>query len=175
MAKHTYDYGVIGNCAYTAHIKKDTNVSWMCWPRFDSSFIFGSLMDKDKGGEFSALPDDESYESEQYYVENTNVLCTEITCKSGKYRVTDFAPRFLQYSRYYKPLMLFRKIEPIEGYPSINVKCHPVSDYGNITPETSLGSSHIRYLGLGSQVRLTTNISLNYVMDDQSFVLNETN
>ncbi|MEQ9285605.1 MAG: glycoside hydrolase family 15 protein [Cyclobacteriaceae bacterium] len=174
MGKHTYDFGVIGNCAFTAHIKKDTNVSWLCWPRFDSSFIFGGLVDDEKGGEFSALPADENFESNQYYLENTNVLCTEITCETGKYRVTDFAPRFYQYERYYKPLMLIRKIEPIEGYSSINVKCHPVGDYGNIVPETSLGSSHIRYLGLDSQVRLTTNISLNYVMNDKTFVLNET-
>ena len=74
MAKHTYDFGVIGNCAFTAHIKKDTNVSWMCWPRFDSSFIFGGLLDTEKGGEFSALPGDEEFGSEQYYLENTNVL-----------------------------------------------------------------------------------------------------
>lgn len=174
MAKHTYDFGVIGNCAFTAHIKKDTNVSWMCWPRFDSSFIFGGLMDTEKGGEFSALPGDEEFESDQYYLENTNVLCTEISCSTGKYRVTDFAPRFLQFDRYYKPLMLVRKIEPIEGYPSINVKCNPVGDYGNKIPEVSLGSSHIRYLGLDSQVRLTTNISLNYVIGDHSFILNET-
>ena len=174
MAKHTYDFGVIGNCAFTAHIKKDTKVSWMCWPRFDSSFIFGGLLDEKKGGEFSALPMNEDIESKQYYVENTNVLCTEITCSSGKYKVTDFAPRFLQYDRNYKPLMLVRKIEPIEGYPSINVKCHPVGDYGKIIPEVSLGSSHIRYLGLDSQVRLTTNISLNYIINDQTFVLNET-
>lgn len=174
MGKHTYDFGVIGNCAFTAHIKKDTNVSWLCWPRFDSSFIFGGLVDDEKGGEFSALPADENFESHQYYLENTNVLCTEITCETGKYRVTDFAPRFYQYERYYKPLMLIRKIEPIEGYSSINVKCHPVGDYGNIVPETSLGSSHIRYLGLDSQVRLTTNISLNYVISDKTFVLNET-
>lgn len=174
MGKHTYDFGVIGNCAFTAHIKKDTNVSWLCWPRFDSSFIFGGLVDDEKGGEFSALPADENFKSHQYYLENTNVLCTEITCETGKYRVTDFAPRFYQFERYYKPLMLIRKIEPIEGYSSINVKCQPVGDYGNIVPETSLGSSHIRYLGLDSQVRLTTNISLNYVMNDKTFVLNET-
>ncbi len=174
MGKHTYEYGVIGNCAYTAHIRKDTNISWLCWPRFDSSFIFGSLVDDKKGGEFSALPRGGKYESHQYYLENTNILCTEITCETGKYRVTDFAPRFYQYERYYKPLMLIRKIEPIEGYSSINVKCQPVGDYGKVTPETSLGSSHIRYLGLNSQVRLTTNISLDYVINDKTFVLNET-
>ena len=67
MKRHTYDFGVIGNCAYTAHIKTDTNISWMCWPRFDSSFIFGGLLDDQKGGEFSALPVEGDYSSHQYY------------------------------------------------------------------------------------------------------------
>ena len=171
--KHTYDYGVIGNCAFTAHIKTDTNIEWMCWPRFDSSFIFGALLDDEKGGEFSVKPTGE-FTSNQYYIENTNVLCTEITCEEGRYRVTDFAPRFSQYDRYYKPLMVFRKVEPLSGHPKISVRCHPVSGYGEKQPERSLGSSHIRYLGLDSQLRLTTNISLSYILDDQEFVLNET-
>lgn len=172
--RHTYDYGVIGNCAYTAHIKTDTNIAWMCWPRFDSSFIFGNLIDDEKGGEFSALPAEGNYDSKQYYLENTNVLCTEITSASGKYRVTDFAPRYLQFERSYKPLMLIRKIEPISEHPNIKVVCDPVGDYGNTRPERTMGSNHIRYIGLESQVRLTTNISLSYLMKDQEFVLNET-
>lgn len=174
MARHTYDYGVIGNCAFTAHIKTDTNIAWMCWPRFDSSYIFGNLLDDQKGGEFSVLPAEGNFKSNQYYTENTNVLCTEIECATGKYRVTDFAPRFEQYERHYKPLMLIRKIEPLAGHAKIKVTCNPVGNYGNTKPERSQGSNHIRFLGLDSQVRLTTNISLNYLMHDQEFVLNET-
>ncbi len=171
--KHTYDYGVIGNCAFTAHVKTDTNIEWMCWPRFDSSFIFGGMLDPDKGGEFSIKPKGK-FKTDQYYLENTNILCTEVTCANGKYKITDFAPRFLQYDRYYRPLMLFRKIETISGHPRVIVKCHPVSQYGENRPERNLGSSHIRYLGLDSQLRLTTNISLNYLLEDEEFVLNET-
>lgn len=174
MKKHTYDYGVIGNCAFTAHIHKNSNISWMCWPRFDSSFIFGDLIDDEKGGEFSVLPSGEVADSKQYYTENTNILCTEVSSASGTYKITDFAPRFQQLDRYFKPLMLIRKIECISGSPSIKVKCEPKGDYGKITPEASLGSNHIRFLGLDSNVRLTTNISLNKVLNHQSFVLNET-
>lgn len=174
MKRHTYDFGVIGNCAYTAHIKTDTNISWMCWPRFDSSFIFGQLLDDQKGGQFSALPAESDYTSNQYYIENTNVLCTEIECASGKYRVTDFAPRYAQFDRNYKPLMLIRKLEPLSDHPKIKVVCDPVGNYGETRPDQSLGSNHIRYNGLEAQVRLTTNISLNYVKNEQEFVLNET-
>ena len=172
--RHSYDFGVIGNCAYTAHIGMDTNISWMCWPRFDSSFIFGGMLDKDKGGEFSIKPIGGIKHCEQSYLENTNILVTEIKAADGVYRVTDFAPRFLQYDRYYKPLMLFRKIERIEGNPKIVVKCEPKGEYGEVHPEISNGSNHLRFLGLESMVRLTTNISLSYLLNNESFVLNET-
>ena len=172
--RHTYDFGVIGNCAFTAHIHKDSNIDWMCWPRFDSSFIFGRLMDAEKGGEFSIKPLESQFKTHQYYIENTNILCTEIESSAGKYRITDFAPRFYQNDRYYKPLMLVRKIERLQGNPRIIVKCRPKGGYGSITPEPSMGSNHIRFLGLDAMVRLTTNISLTYVLNEDSFVLNET-
>lgn len=174
MQRHTYDYGVIGNCAFIAHIHKDTNVSWMCWPRFDSSFIFGNMLDEDRGGEFSIRPVEKEFTTHQFYVENTNILCTEVRTDTGMYRISDFAPRFYQTDRYYKPLMLVRKIERVQGNPRIVVKCKPRGDYGNIIPEPSMGSNHIRFLGLEGHVRLTTNISLTYVLHEEAFVLNET-
>ncbi|MFY0687385.1 MAG: glycoside hydrolase family 15 protein [Cyclobacteriaceae bacterium] len=174
MSRHTYDFGVIGNCAFTAHIHKDTNVSWMCWPRFDSSFIFGKMLDEEKGGEFSIQPPHQNFTTEQSYIENTNILRTVVTSDDGIYAVTDFAPRFFQSDRYYKPLMFTRKIERIEGNPRVQVKCKPVGDYGNVVPEASMGSNHIRFLGLDAHVRLTTNIALNYIVNDQSFILNDT-
>ena len=79
MSRHTYDYGLIGNCSYQAHIHKDSNIEWMCWPRFDSSFIFGGMLDKEHGGEFSIKPEGDIKESYQFYLENTNILCTEFT------------------------------------------------------------------------------------------------
>jgi GH15 family glucan-1,4-alpha-glucosidase len=172
MEKHLYETGLIGNCSFLAHIHKNTNVVWLCWPRFDSSFIFGGMLDGKKGGEFSILPDDD-FTSDQYYLENTNILCTEITCGSGKYRVTDFAPRFHQYERYYKPLMLIRKIEPLVNSPRIRVKCEPVGDYGRHQFEAYRGSNHLEYQGGDEKIRLTTNIPINYVYDEQFFVLNE--
>ncbi|MBN4062171.1 MAG: glycosyl hydrolase [Flavobacteriales bacterium] len=171
--KHTYDLGVTGNCAYMSYIDDKAHVQWMCWPRFDSSFIFGGLLDKKKGGQFSISPDAAKYKTHQYYIENTNVLCTDFECDSGKFRVTDFAPRFYQYERIYKPLMFIRKIEPLADTPSIRVCCNPVGNYGKKQPDISQGSSHIRYMGLGKQVRLSTNISLHKIMEEDAFVLNE--
>lgn len=173
MERHTYQTGIIGNCAYLAHINKNTNVDWLCWPRFDSSFVFGGLLDGESGGEFSIRPHGE-YSTKQYYLENTNILCTEISNPEGKYRITDFAPRFMQYERYYKPLMLIRKIEVLEGNPRIKVKCRPMYHYGETQFKGSRGSNHIFYEGDGESIQLSTNISLSYIEDERYFALNET-
>lgn len=166
--------GIIGNCSFMAYIDTSANIKWMCMPRFDSSFLFGSLIDDEKGGEFSIRPNNQAYTSKQYYLENTNILCTEFETENGHFKVTDFAPRFYQQDRYFKPLMILRKIEPLAGRPMVKVKCKPVGDYGNITPECLIGSNHIRYMNIGSHIRLTTNISINNIIDEKAFVLSET-
>jgi GH15 family glucan-1,4-alpha-glucosidase len=173
MEKHTYQTGIIGNCSYIAHIHQNTNISWLCWPRFDSSFVFGSMLDTKKGGEFSIAPSS-AYTSKQYYLENTNVLCTEITTESGRYKITDFAPRFQQFERYFKPLMLIRKVQLLEGNPHIKIKCQPVYDYGKSELDVIRGSNHIEYIGSGEKIRLSTNAPLSYILEDQYFILKDT-
>jgi GH15 family glucan-1,4-alpha-glucosidase len=172
MNRHQYNLGIIGNCSYLAYINVHAEVKWLCWPRFDSSFIFGSLLDEKRGGNFSITPTTE-YTSRQYYVPNTNVLCTEFQCANGKFRVMDCAPRFHQYERNFKPLMLVRKIERLDGNPIIKVVCNPVGNYGAMIPETVMSSNHVRYLNFDMQVRLTTDIPLSYILEEQSFVLDQ--
>ena len=171
MNRHVYNMGIIGNCAYNALISQDTQVMWMCLPRFDTSFIFGKLLDKD-GGEFSILPVGEATFSQQY-IENTNILETTVKSETGTYKVTDFAPRFQLYGRYFKPLMLFRKIERITGQPKVRVICKPVRDYGKEYLSISVGSNHINFRGLANSLRLTTDIPLTYLVENQSFILHD--
>jgi len=172
MDRHTYQTGIIGNCAYLAHINKNTNVDWLCWPRFDSSFVFGGLLDDEKGGEFSIRPAGE-YVSRQFYLENTNILCTEVSNDEGTYRITDFAPRFYQYERYYKPLMLIRKIEVVEGNPRVKVSCKPVYSYGDEQFHSRRGSNHLMFESSTKMLQLSTNISLSYIEDERYFALHE--
>ncbi|MGE0770105.1 MAG: glycoside hydrolase family 15 protein [Cyclobacteriaceae bacterium] len=172
MSKHQYNMGIVGNCSFLAYIDTDANVRWMCMPRFDSSFIFGSLLDSKKGGEFSICPSGK-YTSQQHYVNNSNVLCTEFHTERGKFRVVDCAPRFQNFERIFRPLMLIRKIELIDGDPAVSVCCKPVGNYGQVTAEMVNASNHIRYTGLGAQVRLTTDISLNHVASEQPFILDQ--
>ena len=174
-APHKYDMGVVGNCSFIAYVNKNTNIDWMCLPRFDSDFMFGALLDKEKGGEFSIKPADmDSACFEQNYLENTNILVTTCITPTGTYRVTDFAPRFQQYNRHFMPLMLVRKIEVVEGKPRVKVRCKPGSMRGNNEIATSYGSNHIRFLHLDADVRLSTNIPITYVIEEKEFSLTET-
>jgi len=166
--------GIIGNCSFIGYIDTTANVKWLCFPRFDSSFIFGSLLDENSGGEFSVQPAEGHYTSAQHYLKNTNILVTEFHCTEGHYTVTDFAPRFYQHDRYFRPLMMIRKIKRISGTPRIRVRCHPVGDYGKKVPQIVQGSNHIRYLNLDSQVRLSTDIPLNYILEEKGFILTDT-
>ena len=174
METHKYPFGVIGNCAYLALVDDKANIAWMCWPRFDSSFVFGTLLDDEKGGRFFVRPEWDNFTSVQNYIENTNVLETTFHCEDGIFKVVDFAPRFYLYDRSFKPLMLVRKIVPLEGRPRIRVSCQPTYQYGNLKPGTITGSNHLTYTGLGTDVRLTTNIPITFVQNEQAFVLSET-
>ena len=173
MDQHRYPYGLIGNCAYLALIHENTNVEWMCLPRFDSSFVFGKLIAGKDGGEFSVRPAHNDILTRQQYRHNTNVLETTVNIGEDAYRLTDFAPRFLQYDRNYRPLMLIRKLEPIRGLPRVRVCCEPRGNYGKKMLSEERGSSHIRYYGLDESCRLSTNIPLNYVAERREFVVDK--
>lgn len=170
--KHTYPFGIIGNCSFMSYISENGDVVWQCWPKFDSSFIFGSLLDDENGGYFQISPE-KKYQSHQYYLPNTNILVTHFISSDGEFKLIDFAPRFLNYERHHKPISLFRKIELISGTPLIKIRCQPVGKYGEVKAQKSFGSNSINYLGLDKQVRLTTNASLTHIVDENSFTLTE--
>src|SRR5918995_5396600 len=164
-----YSLGIIGNCAYSALVR-DGSVEWMCWPRPDSSFVFGSLLDRENGGVF-AIEGVDAETVTQEYVENTNVLRTVFSGPHGEFELYDFAPRFLLYDRYYKPPMLVRVLRPISGEPRAVVRCRPVYDYGLLEPTAWAASNHVEYRGFPAPMRLTTNVPLAYIEDERPFLL----
>jgi len=161
--------GIIGNCSYSA-LLREGSVEWLCWPRPDSSFLFGPLLDRDRGGVFTVEGID-AQEVRQEYVENTNVLRTVFSGVDGSFELIDFAPRFLLYDRSFKPSMLVRILRPLSGEPKARVRCRPVYDYGLAQTGSWRASNHIEYTGYPAPVRLTTNVALTYVEDERPFLL----
>lgn len=166
---HRYEMGIVGNCSYMGYIDTLGDVRWLCMPRFDSFPIFGSLLADGQGGSFR-LVGAEATPLRQYYVDNTNILVTEIQTAGGSVRITDCAPRFQEHGRRFRPNMLLRRIEPLSGSPLIQVRCRPMSPVGaNI--EIAQGSNHLRFLGMPSTTRLTTDLTLANLIEGTPFLL----
>lgn len=163
------DLGLIGNCQYSALVANTGEIVWCCLPRFDSEPIFASLLDARDGGRFAVGAHDGRAGS-QRYLDNTNVLETTFRTDGGSFRLIDFAPRFVQYDRTFRPTQIIRIIEPIEGSPRVRVLCEPVRGWSK-SPATALpGSNHVQYEGFESPLRLTTDIPLSY-LNGQPFTL----
>jgi GH15 family glucan-1,4-alpha-glucosidase len=167
----TRDLAIIGNCSYSALVRKGS-VEWLCWPRPDSSFVFGPLLDREQGGAFvvDAL---DARTVTQEYVENTNVVRTVFASDKGAFELFDFAPRFQLFERYFKPQMLIRIMRPLSGEPRARIRCRPVYDYGLVQSGSWRASNHIEFTGFPGAVRLTTNVPLTYVEDERPFLLEE--
>ncbi len=167
----THGLGIIGNCSYNA-LLREGSVEWLCWPRPDSSFVFGPLLDRDRGGVF-AVEGIDTTDVRQEYIENTNVLRTVFRCAGGEFELIDFAPRFQLYDRYFKPQMLVRIMRPLSGEPRARVRCRPVYEYGLIETRHWRASNHIEFTGFPTPVRLTSNVPLTYVEDQRPFLLEQ--
>jgi len=163
------DLGLIGNCQFSALVHNSGEVVWCCLPRFDSEPVFSTLLDSQDGGCFRIGPAGGESGS-QSYVANTNILETTFTTSTGSFKVIDFAPRFMQFSRAFRPTQLMRIVEPIEGAPRIAVACEPRLGWSKVRPSRSQGSHHVRFEAFASQLRLTTDIPLSY-LSGQPFTL----
>ncbi len=165
------DLGLIGNCQFSALVERTGAVVWSCLPRFDSEPVFAALLDHEDGGEFRVAPADGG-SGTQRYQPNTNVLETTFSVDGGSFRVIDFAPRFLQYGRAFRPTQLYRIVEPLSGTPRIRVRCEPRLGWSKQRPQQIQGSNHVRFEGFESQLRLTTDIPLSY-LGGHAFALTE--
>lgn len=164
-------HALIGNCSYQALVDHQGRIDWLCWPRFDSSPVFGGLLDETKGGFFAVQPATSDWVSEQHYIPNTNIVETVFKDHRGVFAVVDFAPRFRQFERHYKPNMLVRRLRRISGEPTVRVQCRPTYDWAQVQPSARIASNHISYDIPGEQLRLTTDVPLNYVIEERAFLL----
>lgn len=171
---------VLGNCSFSALVDKNARIVWSCLPRYDGDPVFCSLMNGGKGDEgdgdeargYFSIEIEDFARSEQYYRHNTAILVTLLYDSRGSaVEITDFAPRFKQLGRVYRPVMIVRQLRPVIGAPRIRVRLRPGADYGRASPETTHGSNHIRYLTPSMPLRLTTDLPLSYLLEEVPFVL----
>ncbi|TKR34170.1 glycoside hydrolase family 15 protein [Luteimonas gilva] len=172
MSEATLDLGLVGNGSFAALLDKRGRVVWGCLPAFDGDPTFCALLSpKREGGDY-AIELEDFAESEQHYLPNTAVLRTILRDGRGNaVEITDFAPRWHRHGRFYRPVMLVRRVRPLLGHPRIRIRLRPLADYGASQPETTWGSNHIRYLVPGFTLRLTSDVPVRLLRDELPFAL----
>jgi GH15 family glucan-1,4-alpha-glucosidase len=169
-AAATLELGLVGNCTFNALIDGAGTVVWCCMPRPDGDPVLHALLGRagsdGVSGRF-AVEVANLAEARQRYVPNTAILETELVDRDGNVaRITDFAPRFTDRGRMFRPLLLVRRIAPVRGRPTIRVRVQPAFEYGARRPDVTRGSHHIRYYHAGQAVRLTTDMPIAFAIDE---------
>lgn len=169
--------GMIGNCQINTLIDQQGNFVWGCMPQFDSDPVFCTLLQDQPDAAERGLYRVElvgCVRTEQAYLRNTAILETRLWDDHGNgVSVIDFAPRFQHFGRSWHPVMLMRVITPLAGTPRVRVRLRPAHTYGAGDPELTVGSNHIRYVMPDLTLRLTTDVPLTAVRDEQVFSLRE--
>ena len=127
--KNSLNLGIIGNCKSAALINEDSSIDWCCLPQFDSPSVFGKIIDEKIGGSFK-IECDPSYQIKQYYIENTNILCTRFSQGENIFELLDFMPRYQKEDGlYYAPPELTRVFKYISGSPKLKIIYDPRLEY----------------------------------------------
>jgi len=167
------ELGLIGNGSVAALVDPQARIVWGCVPAFDGDPVFCGLLSphQHEGGDW-AIELENFVSAEQAYISNTAMLRTVLRdAHGGAVEIVDFAPRWHQNDRFYRPVMLVRRLRPLAGTPRIRVRLRPLAEYGSVKPEITWGSNHIRYIIPEFTLRMTSDIPVRLVRDALPFVL----
>jgi GH15 family glucan-1,4-alpha-glucosidase len=118
-------HGVVGDLHTVALVGMDGSIDFMCFPRFDSPTIFGSLLDERQGGHFQIAPTLGSVGRKQLYLPDSNVLLTRFLSNEGVAEISDFMPAEEQGDAH----ALVRRAKTVRGEIQYRMVCAPRFDY----------------------------------------------
>ena len=166
------DLGLVGNGTFGALFDQRARLVWSCLPAFDGDPAFCALLSPHAGHGDWSIELEDFERSEQSYLENTAILRTVLFDRHGaSIEITDFAPRWRQHDRFYRPVMLMRRIRLLSGSPRIRVHLRPLADWGARAPDSTWGSNHIRFVLPGFTLRATTDMPIRLLRDGLPFVV----
>jgi pentatricopeptide repeat protein len=169
----------IGNCAVSALIDRSGRFVWACAPRIDSDPVFSALLGGLEPGDPSAkgtweVVVDGAKTVEQAYLRNTPILRTVITDADGaSVEILDFAPRYQQYGRSFRPTAFIRLIRPLASVARVTIRLRPTASWGARAAETTHGSNHIRFLCSDMTLRLSTDGPVSHILEERTFRLEQ--
>ena len=166
------DLGIIGNGSFSALLDAKARVVWSCLPAFDGDPAFCELLSPRREGGVYAVDIEHFSHAEQAYVGNTAVLRTVLHDRDGgALEIVDFAPRWRDHERFYRPVMLVRRIRPLQGRPRISIRIEPLNGWGERAAERTWGSNHLRFMLDSTTLRLTSDAPVRMLLDAMPFVL----
>jgi len=121
------EHGVIGDLHTVALVGTDGTIDWYCSPRFDSPSVFGSILDRERGGYWRIAPAGKSWTVRQLYFPDTNVLITRFLSPEGVGEVIDFMPIAKDAAGQHR---LVRRVLAIRGELRFRCEIEPRFDYG---------------------------------------------
>jgi hypothetical protein len=144
------ELALIGNGTVGALVDPRGRIVWCCMPRFDSPPVFDALLHSANG-----LADEGAMSveleglarCEQAYEPGTAIVRTRMWDRAGQgIELVDFAPRFVNRDRMFRPAQLVRRLRPLSGHPRVRITVKPRGDWGATPPGLTRGSHHLRYL-----------------------------
>ncbi|MEA2455677.1 MAG: alpha,alpha-trehalase, partial [Thermoleophilaceae bacterium] len=173
------EYAFLSDCETCALVAPNSNIEWLCLPRFDSPSVFGSVLDRD-AGTFRLAPADIEVPAARRYLPGTNVLETSWGTNSGWVIVRDvllIGPWHHEHERsnthrraptdYDADHVLVRLVRCVNGEAQVTLDCEPRFDYGRQpgTWEYTGNSYHeavCRTEGLDYELTLTSDMNMGF-------------
>jgi GH15 family glucan-1,4-alpha-glucosidase len=137
------DFALIGDCHSAALVGRDGRIEWACFPRFDSPWVFGAVLDEARGGYWAVTARD-TVATRRAYLPDTNVLVTAFETPAGTLEVTDCMP--VEKSDPLQPRSLeshaaiMRRIACIAGTVEVELELAPRFEYGSFLPRFRITS-----------------------------------
>jgi len=134
------DYFLIGDLQTAALVSSLGSIDWMCLPYFDSTSIFGQILDEN-GGTFSVeMPE---YKVSSAYVPDTAIVKHLFQSIDKTFTVKDFM--LPKPTASCKTQLLIRKIEGKKGFNKVTFLFQPRLDYGKVTADMHQDGSRISF------------------------------
>ncbi|MEH6409452.1 MAG: glycoside hydrolase family 15 protein [Hyphomonas sp.] len=165
----TLDMGIVGNGTIAGLVSAEGDYQWLCLPRFDGEPVFNQLLGG--SGTFNVWIDGLKSRS-QTYDANTAILRTRLEAEDGAIlEIVDFAPRFENRGRVFRPVSIVRRFHVISGTPRVRITLTPQTDWGARQLPSVRGVNHIRFTDGELAFRVTTDAPVSYVLSGTSFLL----
>ncbi|MFE7584876.1 glycoside hydrolase family 15 protein [Streptomyces gardneri] len=136
MTQRIDDYALIGDLQTAALVGRDGSIDWLCLPRFDSAACFAALLGDENNGHWQLAPKGATTCTARRYAEDSLVLETYWTTRTGTVKVLDFMPQ-----RDVSPDVM-RIVEGVSGTVEMSSVLRLRFDYGSIVPWVRRADGH---------------------------------